>query len=65
MCVDILCAAVPDDFLAMEKVTVVRTRQREGLLRARVLGAQVATGEVRGVILLALCIATAHWHEKK
>jgi hypothetical protein len=42
----VLLAAVPDDFLAMEKVVAIRTRQREGLIRARVLGAQVSTGEV-------------------
>jgi len=37
---------IPEDFLAMEKVVGIKLDKREGLIRARTVGAQAARGEV-------------------
>jgi len=37
---------VPDDILAMSKINALRLNKREGLIRARTIGAQAAKGEV-------------------
>ena len=37
---------IPADILAMEKVVAVKLPKREGLIRARTVGAQLARGEV-------------------
>jgi polypeptide N-acetylgalactosaminyltransferase len=37
---------IPDDFLAMDKVVGIKLLKREGLIRARTIGAQAARGEV-------------------
>ncbi len=42
------------------KVKIVRTKQREGLVRARVIGAEVAIGDVI-VILDAHCECVVNW----
>ena len=38
---------IPEDILAMEKVRGIKLTKREGLIRARTVGAQAARGEVR------------------
>ena len=43
---------VDEDILMMDKVRYVRTKQREGLIRARMLGAELAKGEVVMVYVL-------------
>eukprot|EP00039_Didymoeca_costata_P015020 m.248873 g.248873 ORF g.248873 m.248873 type:complete len:602 (+) comp16138_c0_seq1:76-1881(+) len=37
---------VDDDILAMEKIVAVKTKSREGLIRGRTVGAQLARGDV-------------------
>ena len=49
-------AALEPDIYEMEKVQYVRMAKREGLIRARMLGAEVAKGEVK----CTLCGAAPH-----
>ena len=46
-------SAVEADIYEMEKVTYVRMAKREGLIRARMLGAEVARGEVKCTLLMS------------
>ena len=41
--------AIDEDIISMDRVTYVRTEKREGLIRARMLGAELATGQVSAV----------------
>eukprot|EP00041_Stephanoeca_diplocostata_P027180 m.745773 g.745773 ORF g.745773 m.745773 type:complete len:566 (+) comp23128_c0_seq1:2-1699(+) len=53
---------IPDDILAMEKIVGIRLNSREGLIRARTVGAQAARGDVL-TFLDSHVEANEHWLE--
>lgn len=57
-----LAAPLDDHIAKMNKVTVLRNSKREGLVRARLLGARIAKGDVL-TFLDSHCEATPGWAE--
>ena len=59
---DHLKKPLEDYVIRLKKVRIIRTRKREGLIRARLLGAKAARGEVV-TFLDAHCEANVNWLE--